>query len=386
MSAAGIKGWCPGAHRPMRSGDGLIVRIRPHGGRLSSAQAASVAALAVRFGNGLIDVTSRANLQLRGATDDNHPQLMDELARLDLLDASLDAESQRNVVVTPFWDASDDVRRVACELELALAAQPLGLPGKFGFALDCGAKRVLGGASADIRIERDACGQLIVRADGARQGRPVARAQAVETALALAAWFVASGGVRDGRGRMAAHLGAGVVLPEALEGSATPAPMMPRPRPGLCAEGALVGLAFGQLSAATLNDLATLGPGLRVTPWRMILIEGLREMPRLDGLVTEPNDPFLSIDACTGAPGCPQAHADTRALAAALAPHLGGRTALHVSGCAKGCAHPGRAAITLVATGSGFDLIRNGSAHDEPVLCGLTRAALLADPSILGRA
>jgi precorrin-3B synthase len=37
---------------------------------------------------------------------------------------------------------------------------------------------------------------------------------------------------------------------------------------------------------------------------------------------------------------------------------------LHVSGCAKGCAHPGRADLTLCATQQGFDIIRNGRASD----------------------
>ena len=36
MSAAAIKGWCPGALRPMQSGDGLVVRVRPFGGRLEA--------------------------------------------------------------------------------------------------------------------------------------------------------------------------------------------------------------------------------------------------------------------------------------------------------------------------------------------------------------
>ena len=39
MTGFAIKGWCPGALRPMQSGDGLVVRIRPRGGRLSPAQA-----------------------------------------------------------------------------------------------------------------------------------------------------------------------------------------------------------------------------------------------------------------------------------------------------------------------------------------------------------
>jgi precorrin-3B synthase len=185
---------------------------------------------------------------------------------------------------------------------------------------------------------------------------------------------------------MAAHLGAGARLPPALAGSARPAPAMARPRPGLVNGGALVGIAFGQLSAAALAFLARRSAGLRITPWRMILAQSLQEMPNVEGLVTEADDPRLRIDACTGAPVCPQAHAETRALATALAPHLGTGASLHVSGCAKGCAHPGISAITLVATNDGFDLIRNGSAGDKPLVHGLTRETLLADPSVLGGA
>lgn len=65
-AAVEVKGWCPGALRPMPSGDGLIVRIRPFCGALSLEQARGLAALARRLGNGHIDLTRRANLQLRG--------------------------------------------------------------------------------------------------------------------------------------------------------------------------------------------------------------------------------------------------------------------------------------------------------------------------------
>ena len=66
-----IKGWCPSALRPMQSGDGFVVRIRPHGGRLSAEQAEGIADLAERHGNGLIDLTGRANLQIRGVRADH---------------------------------------------------------------------------------------------------------------------------------------------------------------------------------------------------------------------------------------------------------------------------------------------------------------------------
>jgi precorrin-3B synthase len=115
----------------------------------------------------------------------------------------------------------------------------------------------------------------------------------------------------------------------------------------------------------------------------MVLLEDLREMPRHDGLVTHASDPLLRVVACTGAPACPEARAETRALAAALAPHLPAGERLHVSGCAKGCAHPGPAAITLVGTADGFDVVRNGSPRDIPAMRELSRAKILADPGLL---
>jgi precorrin-3B synthase len=383
MSGFAVKGWCPSALKPMRSGDGLVVRVRPRGGRLTSAQALGIAELAKSFGNGLIDLTGRANLQIRGVRDRDQDAIASALDELGLVEADVEREAQRNILVAPFWNDGDDTRSLAAELERALAKAPLGLPQKFGFAVDCGAMRVLAQAPADIRIERGAQGGLIMRADGAHEGRAVAREQAVLTALALAKWFSASGGADDGRGRMAAHIRRGIKLPHALAGAARPAPATMAPQPGLDATGALVGLAFGQLQSAALEHLATLAPGLRVTPWRMLLIEDMREMPHLDGVVTRADDPLLRVTACTGAPGCPEARAETRKLAAALAPHVAADAELHISGCAKGCAHPKPSRVTLVGTANGFDLVRNGTARDVPDLRGLAPAKIVADPGVL---
>ena len=382
MSAFAIKGWCPSALRPMPSGDGLIVRLRPRGGRLSSAQAGGIGELAAHHGNGWIDVTGRANLQIRGVSDEGHEPLIAGLDRLGLIDAELRSENQRNVLVSPFWMPGDDTQGLALGLEQALAARRIGLPEKFGFAIDCGESRVLAQAPADIRIERSIDGDLVVRADGASRGRRVTREQAIDAALSLAEWFVASGGAKDGRGRMAAHLAVSK-LPDALAGETPPGPASPSPKPGLVAAGALVGLAFGQLRCETLRYLAGVSPGLRLTPWRMVVVEALREMPQDQGLVTRADDPLLRVVACIGAPVCPEACAETRGLAAALAPHIGANTTLHVSGCTKGCAHPRAAGLTLVGTAEGLDLVRHGSARDTPAIRGLSRAGMLADPAVV---
>jgi sulfite reductase beta subunit-like hemoprotein len=136
----------------------------------------------------------------------------------------------------------------------------------------------------------------------------------------------------------------------------------------------LVGLAFGQMSADLLLCLAGLGHELRMTPWRMLLLADAVRVPRIDGLVTDAADPRRRISACTGAPGCAQAQGPTRALAAALAAGLPAARTLHVSGCAKGCAHPGPADLTLVARPGGYDLVRHGRAADAPALRHLTAA------------
>lgn len=367
-----VQGWCPGALRPMASGDGLVVRVRPVGGRVTPAQAAGIAAAARAHGNGLIDLSGRANVQLRGVTPDSHPRLIADLARLGLIDADPAAEARRNLIVTPFADARDDA--LAAALGAALAGAPV-LPGKFGFMIDTGPAPVMAGTPADIRLERDADGGLILRAAGMDLGAPVSERSAPDAAIALARWFVAAGGVQQGRGRMAALIARGARPEAALAGTLAPAPAGPQPGPGLCPQGALVAFEFGQMQAETFAALGALGP-LRITPWRMVLVEGLAAMPQLAGLITDPADPLLRVYACTGAPGCLQAAGPTRPLARTLAPLVRGGRVLHVAGCAKGCAWPARAGLTLVATAQGFDLITNGTAQDSPARRGLTPADL----------
>ncbi len=355
MSAA-VRGWCPGALRPMMSGDGLVVRLRPRLGRIDGIQAAGLADLARRHGSGVIELTRRANLQIRGVTEGAHPALLEGLAALGLLDPDPETEARRNILVAPFDAASP---RIARRLEAALPLLP-PLPAKFGFAVDAGPAPLLGDAPADIRIERSRSG-LLVRADGAATGRAVGDADAVSAALDLARWFAA----RRGAHRRMAPCLREVPLPARFAGTA-PCPAAPRPVPGLRPEGALAGLPFGQMAAGTLAALAA-APGLRLTPWRLILVEGARRMPA--GLVRDPADPLLAVDACPGAPFCAQASVETRPLARRLARRLPG---LHVSGCAKGCARSAPAAVTLVGRDGRFDLVKHGRAGDTPVRSGLS--------------
>lgn len=413
---AAAKGWCPTAYRPMPSGDGLLLRVRPRLARLTQAQALGLCETAGRFGSGIIELTHRANLQLRGLHESQYPQALAELTALGLVDADPAREERRNIVVAPLWRAGDDTEVLATELAARLHEFP-ALPPKFGFAVDAGPAPVLGDVSADIRIERGRSGRLIVRADGAGEGVAVAPLAAVDAALALASWFAASASTTRMKSHLATH-----ALPAALAPDEAPAPPAALPLPGASAHGPVVGAAFGQVQSAALARLLrdSGASALRVVPNRTLLLEDAGWLPqalaadraggnadanlaldgntraaRIDGatvhatadFLTAGDDPLLRVDACPGAPACAAATVETRRLARSLAPLLasadatGSPRSLHVSGCAKGCARTRPADLTLTGRAGRFDLVRGGRAWDAPCSTGLPPEAV---PALIG--
>lgn len=364
MTRPEAKGWCPGAYRPMMSGDGLVVRVRPLMGRLSRAQVLGLCEAAQGFGSGVIDLTSRANLQIRGVQEKDHEALLQNLAALDLLPDDPELESRRNILIAPFWHAGDDTCHLASELTDRLGELP-ELPAKVGFAIDTGPAPVFQSNSADFRLERTPSGEFLVLADGMTRGRLVARDQAVDALIELAHWF----DTRRGDTRRMAPLMMKSQLPVDWQGTLCGAPA-PASGPGEHELGAIYGAAFGKLEAARLKALveATGAEAMRVTPWRLFLLEGAELFDSSD-FITRADDPLLRVDACPGAPLCEAASVNTRSVARELAHVIKGP--LHVSGCAKGCARPRKCRTTLVGRGGAFDLVRDGVPWDEPRLTGL---------------
>ncbi len=369
-SAAQVKGWCPGAYRPMMSGDGLIVRVRPKLACLSAAQAVEMCDIADRFGNGVIDLTSRANLQLRGIAPEQHQDVLDALLDLDLLDATPELEARRNIVVTPFWQAGDLTSRLHDALCAQLDRLP-DLPAKMGIALDTGAHPILQNASSDFRLEPSETTSLILRLDGLDAGRAVTEHTAIDALVEMAQWFCESGG--HGAKRMAQHVWA---TPRPADWTMhRPKAAQRPPEPG----GNIFGAAFGSMKAADLSALIkeSNATAMRITPWRLFQLENA--VPTAThGFVTLPDDPLLRVHACPGAPACAAATVDTRTLARTLAPT---HRELHVSGCDKGCAHPRIAATTLVGRDGAYDLVEQGHPWDQPRQRGLTRQDLLTPAS-----
>ncbi|EZP70311.1 Precorrin-3B synthase [Novosphingobium resinovorum] len=366
-----IRGWCPDAWHPMAAGDGLLMRVKPHLGRMSATQAVALCEAALTHGSGLIDLTRRANLQIRGVSEAQWPALLECLCTLSLVDRDGEREGRRNILVAPEWQAGDDTVRIANELRDRLTEFPQ-LPGKVGFVIDAGEVSAVACEAGDFRVERGCDGTLVLRADGRAEGVRLTIGREVDALLALARWFVDSGGVQAKR--MVRH---GAPLPVWAMGDTRPASSPASLAPGEGRGHVAYGLPFGRIEARTLLALMQrLGvTGLRLTPWRVLLVEGasLLDVP---GLLTDPADPLLRVDACPGAPTCPQASVETRDLARQLAPVVRGR--LHVSGCAKGCASPLPADVTVTGRSGRYDLAFGARADAEPLYRGLDSAEILA--------
>lgn len=357
-SPSAVRGWCPTAWRPMMAGDGLLVRVRPPLGRMDRAQTLALCEAARRHGNGLIDLTNRAALQIRGVTEGGHQALVERLVTLHLTDPDPVREARSAIMLAPDWQEDDDTHIIARTLTNRLHELP-DLPAKTGFAIDTGPAPVLSDAPADFRFERNDDGALILRAEGRLLGMAVSITDAVDMLIHLTHWFVESGGMAAGR--MSRHRAA---LPFAADQQ----PASPRALPGT-----FHGAPFGRIEADHLAALMEEEgvTGLRLTPWRGIILEGGTQSP-----AHGPGHPLLAADACPGAPACPQASVATRDLAARLAAHVTG--SLHVSGCAKGCARPGPADVVLTGRDGRFDLAHHARAGTLPIQTGLTADQILA--------
>ena len=415
MSAAiQPKGWCPGALRPMLSGDGLLVRLRISGGVVSAVAAGAIAECAQRYGNGLLDLSARANLQLRGVQEASLPVLVEALQAHGLIDESAEAEAVRNVLASPLaglsTDAAFDIRPYVRVLEQRLASDEAlhGLPSKFGFIVDDGGGLSLSGVGADIRFVALHGQRFKVRLAGCDEAAVIEAAELPDVAARLAVSFMNEARECETPPRRMGALialrgAAGVWRAAGLAPThQTPRVFMP-PQPlghhPLGVSGFLgLGLAFGRLSAGDLAWLADMaqahGAGeLRLTPWRAILLPGVDAHAAQDILdqasdrfITDPTDARLAVIACAGAPACASAQASTQDDALALAPLARALApsgvSLHVSGCAKGCARPSSTAVTLVARAGLYDLVTQGRASDAPSQLGLDltacRAALRA--------
>jgi precorrin-3B synthase len=403
MTAAALtspqrRGACPGLSAPMMTGDGLLVRLLPIGTIALDAFAALCAA-ARQHGNGIVEVTSRGSIQIRGLNAASVPRFAAAVAGLGIA-----AEDGIPVLINPLagLDAEDmiDAGALAGDLRLALAQRSLTskLSAKVSVAIDGGGAIDLDGIAADVRLRAQAVNgvaALCVSVGGDRQREAhlgcVAGRDGVEVTIRLLEVLAQRGRVRAREVLVAEGIAAFRSAVEDLlvsavgrrdSGQRRKEPLgLHGLRDGTFAYG--VGLAFGHADATSLQRLSETAEaagarGMRAAPGRVLIIIGLTQQTSSQfaaaaealGFIVRGDDPRRHVVACAGAPICASADIAARALAPQIAvaatPHLDGSFKIHVSGCAKGCAHPAPAALTIVGTSSGCALIANGSTRDVP--------------------
>ncbi len=152
------RGACPGLSAPMPTGDGLLVRLLPID-TIPLAAFGQLCAAARREGNGIIEVTGRGSIQVRGlnaasarrfavavaalgiAAEDGVPVVSNALAGLDGLEI-LDANA-----------LAADLRRALTRTSLTAKLAP-----KVSIAIDGGGVLSLANVSADVRLRVQATG------------------------------------------------------------------------------------------------------------------------------------------------------------------------------------------------------------------------------------
>ena len=323
----------------MRSGDGLLARVRPPAATLTAAQARALDDAAQRHGNGVIELTGRGNLQVRGLSAGSFPRFLDAICAAGLADPDPQRDGRQRIMAAPLGvDAA-----LAAALHEALGDEPAldRLAPKFAIRLD-------GGAVPIDTVEAD------LAIDPTHLALPGWRAPAsdpVGAVLACCRALAARGVLR------ARDVEDPAALLRSLGLGALPAPPAVAP-PTIGAFAWGIGLAprLGQRGAGDLARLAALaeargGGALRVTPFRSILLPGAPAAALADAsahFVVRADDPSLRIRACIGAPGCLSGQAPARAVAADFLTRVPPAGILHLSGCGKGCAHPRPAARLFV--------------------------------------
>ncbi|MBW4513833.1 MAG: precorrin-3B synthase [Timaviella obliquedivisa GSE-PSE-MK23-08B] len=389
---------CPGLFYPTFAKDGRLIRIRTPGGNLSSQQARVLAAVSDlfeipargRLGKPL-QVTNRANLQIRGLPAEIPLEVLNQLQEAGLAARLSAVDHLRNIMASP--TAGIDVAQLidttplVKELDEYLSShlELADLSAKFSIGVD-------GGEQVAIAPHND----ILLRAidlNGVHfclylAGIPVGIIKPEECLGAIASlakvYLKASqdhDGVRKLRVKqLIQNIGVQELCDRAqlsllpLPSELVPLRSQSHTHIGIHAQRQShlsyvgISLPLGRLESWQLKGLADLvdewgDHTLRLTPWQNLLLPNVpnavlpqvqRQMQQLD-LHYSSTHIYSGLISCAGKM-CASSATDTQSDALALAEHLNKKIKLdlpitiHFSGCPKSCAHHGASDLTLVGT------------------------------------
>ncbi len=92
---------CPGLFSGSRARDGILSRMRIPGGILNVPQCRAIANLVDRYSSGCLQVTNRANLQIRDLNSAISPAVWHDLQELGLASRHVEVDPIRNIMTSP---------------------------------------------------------------------------------------------------------------------------------------------------------------------------------------------------------------------------------------------------------------------------------------------
>ncbi|SEQ91202.1 precorrin-3B synthase [Pseudomonas cuatrocienegasensis] len=388
---------CPGLLRIVQALDGGICRVKLAGGVLSSQQARAIAEAAERCASGVLELTNRSNLQIRGVLAEQQDALIERLLAADLGPSNPAADDVRNLLLSPAAgldpQALLDTRPLAAALLDLLQNTPAlhGLSAKFALQLDGGEALAMREHPHDIWLSAlpGTPARLAFGLAGCPTDTPlgvVDGEQAVALVEHLLMLFLQLAGNEHNRMRqllsalpapqllqqLQARLPFAVQAPpptwqRAPASQRAPMGTYPQQQIGLCMVAA--GARLGRIDAGQLRAVAELAEqygdaSLRLTPWQGLLLPNIPEqsaealVKKLAdlGLLTDAQEPLSQLIACTGSAACAKGLSDSKADALRLAERLRTSTArpqVHLSACPRSCAAAHVAPFTLLASSAG---------------------------------
>ena len=327
MKSKNTRGFCPSLKKPVFSEDGILVRLRPYMNSLNSDDMIYLCDLSEKYGSGIMEVTTRSSLQIRGINKFNFKKIEKDILNMKSIGHEIDNNS--NIIINPFWNYRDENFRI---YKLLIKYNLSNLPEKFGFVIDLGNPSCLKNISGDIRFEKSDNNKILVRADGSDRGKALNINQITSFVPKMIEWFINNKEKNINR------------MSELLKTKKLPHDWcLNKPisksynvLPGNYKIGQVFGIKLGRFLAKDLKRLLlkSLSPKVRITPFKMVLLEQVNNHTDKNFICNE-DDPFLNLSACSGKNYCSSSFIDTYELANKIKKKT--KLKVHIAGCEKNC-------------------------------------------------
>jgi ferredoxin-nitrite reductase len=404
---------CPGLFYNTLAQDGFLCRLRIPGGMINSQQFEAIADISDHYGGGYIDVTNRANIQIREIKQGINIQVLEKLQALGLASTNASVDHIRNIMTSP--TAGIDTQELidtrplvkAWEKYITAHSHLSQLSAKFSVCFDGGGKISVKDRPNDIILAAELINSNInwrLYLSYGEKGEPakdtgilLKPVEIIAVLAALAETYLKHIDINNRCKPRLREIINYITIEKYLH--QVKEKLDPNifnfefnlEKPPLCASASLreknligihsqrqsglyyigIVLALGRLETYQIRGLAHIAKkygddNIRLTPWQNLILSDIpqnqiieveKEITNL-GLNCSPTDIKSFLVACSGKRGCGAAATETKDDALHLAKYLENLMILdcsvniHFSGCSKSCAQHTQADITLLGVAS----------------------------------